>query len=346
VLELLLSNIYANFAILAIAFIILVKSADLFVDSAIGISNDFNIPRMFVGIVIVSFATTAPEIAVSVISAINGNSEFAMGNAVGSVIVDDGVALALAAILAPSVILIDKSILKTTGLFLIIADAVAYLLAFNGVINRFEGVVLITLLGIYFGVLFWREKKRKEQHLKSDIDAELEEFDTSGSLKKHITMFLIGLTGVIISSHGIVHSAEVIALFFGVPNMIVGLTVIAIGTSLPEISTAVIAARKGEGELAAGNILGADILNVLWIIGASAVVNPIDVSNDKVTVSLFGYIMENIPSVHFSFIWMIVIVGFTLLFMRMKYSLAKWKGVCLLLLYALYFYMNFSIFTH
>ncbi|PID29371.1 MAG: hypothetical protein CSB55_01975 [Candidatus Cloacimonadota bacterium] len=344
--ELLFQNIYFNFATLIVAFVILVKSADLFVDSAIGISNDFKIPRMFVGIVIVSFATTAPEIAVSVISALNGNSEFAMGNAVGSVIVDDGVALALAAIFAPSVILIDKSILKTTGLFLIIADIITYALAYNGVVGRAEGAILIILLGIYFAVIFLREKKRKALHLKSMTDEEPEEYETKGSLKRHIIIFMIGLTGVIISSHFIVKSAEVIALFFGIPKLIVGLTVIAIGTSLPEISTAVISARKGEGELAAGNILGADILNVLWIIGASATVNPIDVSKDKITVSTFFFNFTDILSVHFSFIWMLIIVGLTLLFMRMNYSLSKWKGIILLLVYSVYFYMNLSVFVN
>lgn len=109
-LDQIFSNIYLAFGAMIIAFAILVKSADIFVDSAVGVSNDFNIPRMIVGIMVVGFGTTAPEISVSVISAIRGNSEFALGNALGSVIVDDGVALALAALTAPAVIMIDKNL--------------------------------------------------------------------------------------------------------------------------------------------------------------------------------------------------------------------------------------------
>lgn len=339
----LFSNIYISFFALLVAFALLVKSADIFVDSAVGISNDFGIPRMIVGIIVVGFGTTAPEIAVSVISAIRGNSEFALGNALGSVIVDDGVALALAALTAPAVIFVDKKILKTTGIFLITIDIIAYILAFNGIINRIEGSVLVLLLIVYFLIIINNEKKRRQENKTSMMEEEIPE--VKGKFTKHILMFALGLAGVVIASHIIVNSAEHIALHFGVPNVIVGLTIIAIGTSLPEISTAVIAARKGEGELAAGNILGADILNILWIVGVSSVVNPIDVSDKMIDVSLFGIEFNQIPSVHFSFIWMFIIVLTMLVLMRIKYSLTKMNGIILLTLYLIYFYMNFSMFA-
>ena len=338
----LLNNIYFNFALMIVAFLILVKSADLFVESAIGISNDFHIPRMIVGIIVVGFATTAPEIAVSVISALRGNSEFALGNAIGSVIVDDGVALAMAAIVAPTVIFIDKKIMKTTGIFLLSVAIITYVLAFNGIINRLEGMLLVVILLSYFTFIFVSEKKRHkiktEEISKSKLEIE------KPNIKKHAILFFIGLTGVIFASHLIVTSAEQIAIFFKVPNVIIGLTIIAIGTSLPEISTAIIAARKGEGELAVGNILGADILNLLWIIGISSIVNPINVISDKISVSLFSLKFHDIPSIHFSFSWMFIIVITMLVLMRLGYNLKRWKGYLLLSLYSIYFYMNFSMF--
>ncbi len=340
-----LDSIFFQFATLIFAFAILFKSADLFVDSAVGISNDFGIPRIVVGIIIVGFATTAPEITVSIISAAKGKSEFALGNALGSVIVDDGIALGLAAILAPAAIMVDKRTLKTTGIFLLAVILLGYLLGFNGVFGRLEGSLFVLILLGYWGSMVWAERKRKAKGF--DISQDFPEISGHDKkpLSKHIIQLLIGLAGVIAASHLVVWSAEKIAIFYHVPEVIIGLTIIAIGTSLPEISTAIIAARKGEGELSVGNILGADILNILWIIGMSSIVNPIDVRHDKVHLSIFGFDFGIVGSIHFSFVWVMIIVVTMLTMMRTGYKLKKSEGIILIAMYAVYLLMNYSIFN-
>ncbi len=336
--EILYSSIWFHLAVIAAAFVILFRGADLFVDAAVGISENLHMPRMLVGIVIVGIGTTAPEITVSIISAMRGKSEFALGNALGSVIVDNGVALALAAILAPTLILIDKVIFKRNGYFLMAVACFTYILGFDGLITRFEGILLVLTLIGYWVWMFLAERSDKKKRTPPP------EADQAG-IGRHVFNFLLGLAGVIMASYAVVGSAEVVALHFGVPEVIIGLTIIAIGTSLPEISTAIVAARKNEGEIAVGNILGANILNLLWIIGVSSLVNPIDIRGDRIDVGLVFTRLHDIPSVHFSFLWMFVLTFIMLAMMRTGYSLRKREGIILLALYAIYFYMNFSMFT-
>ena len=157
----LFENIFFNFLAMAAAFVVLFKSAGFFVDRSVGIAEALRLPKMIVGIVLVGFATTAPEIAVSVQSAYLGYPELAFGNAIGSVICDDGVALALAAIVAPIAISVDKKILRTAGLFLVFIDILAYVLSLNGKISRVEGSALVGLLIGYIIFVIYNEKRKR-----------------------------------------------------------------------------------------------------------------------------------------------------------------------------------------
>ena len=277
---------------------------------------------MLIGIVLVSLATTAPELAVSVQSALMGNPEIALGNAVGSVIVDDGVALALGALVAGSPILVNPYLLKTTGLFLIGVDLIAYFMAFDGTLSRLEGAVLVLLFAVYIVFAYFTRRRSSEvDSYNLEELAEIEEAIAGRGLGTLMLWFAVGLAGVLVCSHYIVESAIVIAGFLGISEAVIGLTVIAIGTSLPEIATAVIAARKGHGGIVVGNILGADILNICWIAGASAVVNPLVVPTNVI---------------HFSFPAMLVIVGTMLIAMRTGYRLTRTEGIILMVLYGIY----------
>ena len=328
-MEMLFENIFFNFFAMAAAFVFLFKSASFFVDSSVGIAETLRLPKMIVGIVLVGFATTAPEIAVSVQSAYLGYPELAFGNAIGSVICDDGVALALAAIVAPIAISIDKKILRTAGLFLVFIDILAYVLSLNGKISRMEGSVLVGLLIGYIIFVIYNEKRKRSIPDSGELINKETEDLPEYKLKKYIMLFIAGLAGVIITSRVVVWSAVNIAEFYNVPEIIIGLTIVAIGTSLPEISTAVTAALKGEGEIAVGDIVGADILNILWIIGVSAVVRPIHLET---------------RIVHFSFLWMFLIVGTMLISMRIGYKLRKSSGVILLVMYFVYIFTNIKFF--
>lgn len=316
-------HIIAHAAVIPVAFGLLIYSAGFLVDGAVGIAHRTGLPKIIVGIVVVGLATTAPELAVSVAAALRGSPEIALGNAVGSVIVDDGAAIGLGMVMAPAVVAINPRIMRSVGMFVPAVGVAAFLLALNGTIGRLEGASLLAVYVVYMVVLIvtHRRQTAKDASPKEPEEAELAEHVKPGGIGLQVLRLAGGVAGVLLASELLVPSAQFIALELGVPEAIVGLTIIAVGTSLPEIATCVSASRKGHGDLAFGDILGADILNLLWIIGASALVNPISVARRVVL---------------FSFPWMFVVVGAMLGLVWMGYSLRRWKGVVLLALFAVY----------
>jgi cation:H+ antiporter len=322
------------FAALVFSFALLFKCADFFVDGACGIANIMNIPRLVIGIVLVGLATTAPEFGVSVYASFLGQPELALGNAIGSVICDDGVALAFAAILAPVAILVKCRTIRIFGAFLLSIDFLAYWMARNGVLSRIEGILLLGLLLLYFLLLFKNPNFRLDKDTKSIEHSNQRKCtafrDIRKELRRPAMLFLIGLAGVVLTSRAVVWAAKSIASHFAVSEIVIGATVVAIGTSLPEISTCITAALKGEGEIAVGNILGADVLNVLWIIGVASVVRPIAVDVDII---------------NFAFPYMILIVTVMLVSMLIGCRLGKIKGVILFLLYLIYLGLTLKLFV-
>ena len=305
--------------VLVVCFAVLAKCATWFVDGAVGIAEHFNVPKMLIGIVLVSLATTAPELAVSVMSAMSGKAEMALGNAIGSVIVDDTIAIGLAALVATTPIVIDPRLLKTTGLFLIAVDLIAYALVWDGELSRWEGAIL---LGLFFTYLvFAYVTQMKSGGGKSQGLADIEEAISGRSLGSLAFWFLLGLVGVLVASHFIVDAATTVAVVFGISSGMIALTVVAIGTSLPEIATGIAAGRRGHGDIVVGNILGADILNVCWIAGASAVVNPLIVGPKEI---------------HFMMPAMLAVVLAMLITMRTRYKLTRIEGGVLIGLYFVY----------
>ena len=311
--------------LMLLSFAILAKCADWLVEGAIGISQRLHMPPILIGIVIVSLGTTAPELAVSVQAALKGEAAMALGNAVGSVIYDDGLALALAALLAPVAILIDRTVLRSSAIFLIAVDLIGYALCLDGTLARWEGAILVLGFVGYLVYSYWEQKRKRRI---SPDDLEDVGVTPPQSWGKILLYFAAGLAGVVLSSDWIVESASVVALELGVPPVIVALAAVALGTSIPEVATCVIAARKGQGSLAVGNILGADILNVCWIAGASAVVNPLVVQKDVI---------------NFMFPSMLVIVFTMLGLMRLRYRLERWHGAILLSLLVIYLVLLFVI---
>ncbi len=323
--------IFVYIGALILSFAILFKCADYFVAGAVGIAQVTRIPKMVVGIVLVGLATTAPEFGVSVQAAFLGHPEIALGNAIGSVICDDGVALALAAILSATVIFVNCRLLQTAGVFLLSIDILAYLLALNGTIGRVEGGIFVLILGLYFIFIIKNRSMsfsgRKNQH--QEEEAQLRSWKIN-HLKKPAFLFIAGICGVILASRAVIWGSIRIAHHFSLSETIIGLTIIAIGTSLPEISTCIAAARKGEGEIAVGDIIGADILNILWIIGVSSIVNPIKV---------------DLEVINFTFPYMIFVVAVMLVSIRLGCRLTRGKGILLLGLYGLYIFLTLILFT-
>ncbi len=315
---------------LAVSFIVLAKCADMFVESAVALAEKFKIPRLIIGIVLVSLATTTPEVSVSVIAAMKGSPEMALGNAIGSVICDDGIALGLAGVAASAPILIIPNIFNISAVFLLAVEGIAFFfIVFDGQLGRLEGGIFILLLISYLLLLY-----RQHTSARTKRQAELIELEKARAIEKQpmiliVCLFLLGLAGIIVSSRFIVSSAVSIAHFIGIPEAVIALTLVAVGTSIPEIATCIIAARKNEGALAVGNILGADILNICWVAGLSAVVKPLSLSAKQIA---------------FMFPSMFVIVGAMLVMLRINYRLTRIKGAVLLLLYTIYVVSFFFVF--
>lgn len=317
--------------LLVLSFFLLAKGASWLVDGAIGIAERFRVPKFLIGVVLLGFATTAPEFAVSIISAITGNPEMALGNAVGSVIVDDGVALALVGILAASPVIISRKLLRTTAAFLILIDVTAFVLILTNrtdgkfVLTRTGGAVLLGLFFVYIAWVVWDRMRRpgkRDEPEETSLDLmETEEKATGMDPSKLAALFVFGLALVVGASHVVVISAKCLAEAASVPPAVAALTVVAIGTSIPEIATCIAAARKGHGALAVGDIVGADILNIAWIAGASAVVNPLEVDTKVI---------------YFMFPSMLAIVFVTLGGLLWKGRMTKGLGGTLIGMYVVY----------
>lgn len=305
------------------AFALLVKCADWMVEGAADLARHLRVPPILIGIVIVSIGTTTPELAVSVQAALDGKANIALGNAVGSVIYDDGIALPLVALLSPVVVVIDRTILRSASVFLVIAHVGAYLMSWDGTLSRAEGMVLVAW---FFGYLIYAYLEQRRGHPVMTEEVDFDSDPCSWTIT--IALLVVGLIGVLISSEGIVKAAPVVATALGVSDVIIALVVVALGTSIPEIATCVTAARKRQGSLAVGNILGADILNICWIAGASAVVHDLTVQPDVI---------------HFMFPSMLIIVFAMLGLMRWGYTFERWKGAVLLALCLLYLVVLFVI---
>ncbi len=326
--------VFVYFAALIFSFVILFKAADYFVIGASGIADIFKIPKLIIGIVLVSLATTTPEFSVSVIAAFLGNLEISLGNAVGSVICDDGIAIAMAALVAPAAIFINCRILKFTAVFLISIDIFVYLLIRNGVIGRLEGALFILILVIYFVIIIKNPRYRtdfsSESNQSEHADQEAQLLKRKAEIKRCVLCLIGGVSGVVLASFIVNWSAVNIAEYFSISESVIGSTLVAIGTSIPEIAICITAALRGEGEIAVGNILGADVLNILWIIGAAAIVRPLQVDSTVI---------------NFTFPYMILIVVVMLACMRLGCRLGKVKGLILLSMYIIYMGLTVVFFT-
>ena len=262
-----------TFAILAIfgGFVLLVWSADRFVEGAAVTAKYAGMSSLLIGMVIVGFGTSAPEMVVSAMAAIDGNPNLALGNALGSNIVNTGLILGVTALITP-IMVRSQIVRKEIPLLLLIGLLVGYFL-WDGALTRIEAVLL--LVG-FFTLISWSifsAIKGKGDKLETEMDQELVEH--AMPLKKAIFWLVLGLVLLIVSSRVLVWGAVNIAHVLGVSDLIIGLTIVALGTSLPELAASVIAVRKGEHDIAIGNVVGSNMFNLLAVTGIAGVVSPI-----------------------------------------------------------------------
>ena len=264
------AGIIIQVVLLLVGFLFLIKGSDFFVDGASSIASHLKIPTIIVGLTIVAFGTSAPEAAVSITSSLTGSNAMAVSNVIGSNLFNMLMVIGIAALL--SNLLMKKSVLKKDLPFLVAITLLFAIFIFIGWdITNIEGIILLIILAGYIIYLIRGSKKSKNAN-----DVEAAKF----TLPKSIILIIIGLAGIIIGGDLVVDSASAIAIALGMSETLVGLTIVAIGTSLPELVTSITALKKGENQLVIGNVIGSNIFNILFVLGASSAISriPLDSS--------------------------------------------------------------------
>ena len=295
--------------VLIVSLFVLAWSADKFVDGSCGVAKYFGISPFLIGMVIVGFGTSAPEMLVSATSALEGSPSIALGNAYGSNIANIAVILGVAAIVNP--IKVDKSLLKKELPFLLFTIPLTVVLILDGEISRIDAVILLAV----FLVIMVVSSLGKNEEISEDGET-----GEKVSILKSLFFLVLGLTLLVSSSKALVWAAKEIAEWLGISELIIGLTIIALGTSLPELASSVSAARKNEHEVAFGNVVGSNLFNTLCVVGIAAAIKPV-LADPKI-------LLRDIP---------IVSVLTLLLFVfAARQKIGRFSGVLLLILYFAY----------
>lgn len=253
-------------------FALLVWSADKFVDGASSTAKHLGMPSLLIGMVIVGFGTSAPEMVVSAMAAMDGNPGLAIGNALGSNIVNIALILGVTAIIAP--IAVNSKIIKKEIPILILIVIFAGILLLDDSLSRTEGFVLLLAFFSLIGWSIYSALKGKGDALESEMEEELQSHIMP--MKQGIFWLVAGLVVLIASSRLLVWGSVNIAQLLGISDLIIGLTIVALGTSLPELAASVIAARKGEHDIAIGNVVGSNMFNILAVIGIATTIAPMN----------------------------------------------------------------------
>ncbi|HZW69141.1 MAG TPA: calcium/sodium antiporter [Pseudogracilibacillus sp.] len=309
------------YILLLVGFILLIKGADLFVDGASHIAILLQVPPILIGLTIVAFGTSSPEATVSIIAALEGASDISVGNVVGSNIFNITLVVGVAAFLYP--LKVESETIRKEIPFTLLASVALLILmsdltlqgADKNILTRTDGLILLLFLSIfiYYVIEIGLKSRNKNQNQNQAIDGNI-------SWGKNIFITILGLFGIILGGNFVVNSGTKIAYSLGMSETLVGLTIIAIGTSLPELVTSVTAALKKESEIALGNIVGSNIFNILFVLGASATITPLMVDNKVFSDALF----------------MIILTVLLFIFSRTNFSISKREGLLFVLAYVIY----------
>ncbi len=326
-------QVFKSFIILVIGFVLLIKGADFFVEGSSAVAKRLRVPSMIIGMTIVAMGTSLPECAVSVTASLTGNNSLAVSNAIGSNIFNLLVVCGVCTLFVP--LAVQKSTLQKEFPLSIFCAGLLLLLGYIGMtLGHIDGIIFLI---IFAGYLLWMiQSARKARNqaisgngspsedLKSSLsDDEIEEVASHINLLPAWKCLLYILGGMIAIKYGgdfVVNGASTIASTLGLSQTLIGLTIIAMGTSLPELVTSIVAAKKDEVDMALGNVIGSNIFNILLVLGVAATISPV------------GFIMENIIDIAF----LVAISIITLVFAWTSKQLNRREGIVMLLLYAAY----------
>jgi len=309
-----------TYLLLLAGLLLLFISGRYLVDSSVAIAKRFRIPTMIIGLTVVAFGTSAPELLVSVQAAIKGFPEIAMGNVVGSNISNILLVLAITALIFP--IPVPKNSVRLDWPVLMFVSLLLFAFAWDGNLVRYEGLILILLLMLYIAVAVIQARKSQMNRKEEPAGGKQMKAWLAG------LVFLLSVAGLALGANLLVEHAAIVAEGLGVSQRVIAITMVAVGTSIPELATSVIAALKKETDIAIGNIIGSNIMNILSVLGISSVIGNITVDR---AIS------------HFDIPWMLG-VTILLLFMMLPASRAKivrWEGAFMIVIYLLYIYLIF-----
>ncbi|WP_299395731.1 calcium/sodium antiporter [uncultured Gelidibacter sp.] len=314
-----------SFVWVILGLILLVVGGEFLVRSSVALSFKFNISKLVIGMTVVSFATSAPELLVSLQAALDGSSDISLGNVIGSNIANIGLVLGITALISP--LGVDKNFYKLNWPMMMLLSIVLYFMLQSGnVLDRWEGAALLISIIIFLIVLIQRSRKEANVEI-DDVDDTLQV--TSGF--KITIWLLIGGLALYYGSEWLVFGAKEMALSFGVSERVISVTMVAIGTSVPELAASVIAALKKEKAISLGNLIGSNIFNIASVLGITAIIQPIAVNNPKILGS--------------DMIWMIAFafILIPMIFLPKKLELGRLKGFILLAAYLIFVFLAFYI---
>ena len=309
------ASIIIQVVLLLVGFLFLIKGSDFFVDGASSIASILRVPTIIVGLTIVAFGTSAPEAAVSITSSLTGSNAMAVSNVIGSNLFNMLVVIGVAALL--SNLLMEKKVLQKDLPFLVgITILFVVFIFIGGDITNIEGIILLAILIAYIFFLIRDARKSSESNVVEKPKL---------SLPKSIIFMIVGLAGIVLGGDLVVDSASAIALALGMSETLVGLTIVAIGTSLPELVTSITALKKGENQMVIGNVIGSNIFNILFVLGASSAISALPVNRGMMIDVVF----------------MLGVTILCFIFGKTQDKYDKKEGIILLLLFVAY--MAFAI---
>ena len=312
----------------AVGLVLLIKGGSWFVDGATGIAHRFRVPELIIGATIVSAGTTLPEVMVSASSALSGHGEIAYGNAIGSIICNTALIAALTVAVRPPKV--EGKSLMAPVLFFFGAAAVYSAVAYTtGAFTRGVGVALLTIFLAYMVYNVLRVRKLPQPAAQPRDEAHWNPMEKQPNTALDIVKLLVGAAAVAFGADLLVDNGTLIAQALGVPESVIALTFVALGTSLPELVTAITSLVKGHGALSLGNVIGANLFNLVWVSGMSVVLSPFAVPSSKLVAGMNASLVVDIPL-------MFLVMAFLTLPAILRGKLQRWQGVTLLGVYAAY----------
>lgn len=300
-----------------VGVVVVLWGADRLTEGAVGVAERLHIPQLVIGLTIVAIGTSMPEFCVSFVSALKGTADLAVGNVVGSNIFNSLLIVGITAMVAPMTIL--KNTVRLDIPFALLASIMLAAFCYDGELTRLDAGILFGLFVVFMFITL-QHAKRGEKKEESEENEDVKEREQAMPVWKMVALILVGLACLVLGSNVFVDGATKVATALGISDAVIGLTVVAMGTSMPELATSVVAARKGNSGIAIGNVLGSNVFNILLVIGLTGVISPMHI--------------QGITWIDLSMLILSMVL--LLLFSYTKYTIARWEGAVLTTLFVGY----------